>query len=98
MGSTGPRLAEELPSMLDLMHQRPTMRCVRLRVEARSGEEPPCSEASASIAIVFGPQGHAEHHRAWFLEVRTFPRRIEGHRVTLTSVASEPLAVIEDAI
>jgi hypothetical protein len=71
---------------------------VKLRVEARSGEEPPCSEASASVTIAFNPEGHAEHHRAWFIEVHSMPRRIEGHRVTLTSAATEPLAVIEDAI
>jgi hypothetical protein len=28
----------------------------------------------------------------------SFPPEIEGHRVTLTSTASEPLAVIEDGI
>ena len=69
---------------------------MRLRVEARSGEEPPCRDASASEDVAFDAEGHAEHHVAWFLEVRSFPRRIEGHRVTLTSVASEPVAVIED--
>jgi hypothetical protein len=47
---------------------------------------------------VFSPQGHPEHHRAWFIEVQSLPRRIEGHRVTLTCVADEPLAVIEDGI
>jgi hypothetical protein len=71
---------------------------VKLRVQARSGEEPPCPEASATVEIVFTPQGHAEHHRAWFIEVQSIPRRIEGHRVTLTATASEPLAVIEDGI
>jgi hypothetical protein len=71
---------------------------VKLRVEARSGEEPPCSEATATVAILFSPQGHAEHHKAWFIEVRSIPRRIEGHRVTLTSIAREPVAVIEDGI
>ena len=71
---------------------------MKLRVEKRSGEEPPCSEATATVTVVFSPQGHAEHHRAWFIEVSSMPRRIEGHRVTLTSVASEPLAVIEDGL
>jgi len=71
---------------------------VKLRVEARSGEEPPCSEASATVEIVFGPQGHAEHHRAWFIEVQSIPRRIEGHPVTLAKFSSEPLAVIEDGL
>jgi hypothetical protein len=71
---------------------------VKLRVEKRSGQEPPCGEATATLAIVFSPQGHAEHHRAWFIECQSIPRRIEGHRVTLTSVASEPLAVIEDGL
>jgi hypothetical protein len=69
-----------------------------LRVEARSGEEPPCREASASEDVTFSAQGHAEHCRAWFLEVRSLPRRIEGHRVTFTSGGSEPLAVIEDGV
>jgi hypothetical protein len=71
---------------------------VKLRVEARSGEEPPCGDASASDTVVFDAQGRAEHHRAWFLEVRSLPRSIEGHCVTFTNVASEPLAVIEDCI
>lgn len=74
---------------------------MKLRVEARSGEEPPCSEASATATISFSPQGHAEHHRAWFIEVQSIPRTIEGHRVTLTSESSdssEPLAVIEDRL
>jgi hypothetical protein len=69
-----------------------------LRVESRSGEEPPCSAATATVAIVFSPQGHAEHHRAWFIEVQSIPRRIEGHRVTLAKFSGEPLAVIEDGI
>lgn len=71
---------------------------MKLRVEARSGEEPPCSEASATATISFSPQGHAEHHRAWFIECQSIPRTIEGHRVTLTSAASEPVAVIEDGL
>jgi hypothetical protein len=50
------------------------------------------------VAIVFSPQGHAEHHRAWFIEVQSIPRRIEGHRVTLAKFSGEPLAVIEDGI
>ena len=71
---------------------------MKLRVEKRSGQEPPCGEATATLAIIFSPQGHAQHRRAWFIEVRSIPRRIEGHRVTLTSIASEPLAVIEDGL
>jgi hypothetical protein len=71
---------------------------VKLRVEARSGEEPPCGEASASVEVTFSAQGHAEHHKAWFIEVQSIPRRIEGHRVTLTCDAHEPLALIEDGI
>lgn len=71
---------------------------MRLRVEARSGEEPPCHEASALEDVTFSPEGHAEHCRAWFLEVSSLPRRIEGHRVTFTNGASEPLAVIEDGV
>jgi hypothetical protein len=71
---------------------------VKLRVEARSGEEPPCSDASASDTVVFDTHGRAEHQRAWFLEVQSLPRRIEGHGVTFTNTPSDLVAVIEDAI
>jgi hypothetical protein len=67
-----------------------------LRVEARSGEEPPCSDATATVAITFSPQGHAEQRRAWVIECRSIPRRIEDHPVTLSGNANEPLAIIED--